>query len=170
MHNIPVAIAMCCFLASATFGWITTDVICVVLYRAIWEKLHTLENKIRVELKVRSLIRWRVGSSWSQIRFEYIEITNLCDTVQQYTFPLIVACYVGLVTEITVNLFIWIGPIKSIDGAGDKFLEVGFPFFHYCFRVAALTYFASNVYHKCRKILKMIVMVSKSVHTTDVCI
>ncbi len=162
------------FIASATFGWITTDVVCVVLFRALWEKLQTIENKIKVELyEPESLkgdkARWMSGNAWKRIRFEYIEIKILCDAVQRYTFPLIVACYVGLISEICVNLFLWIGPIKSIDGATDKFLEAGFPFFHYCFRVSVLTYSASNVYHKCCDILKIVVMAPKCVYTTDVC-
>lgn len=165
---------MCILTASATLGWITTDVVCVVLFRALWEKLNSLENKIKVELQEPekqkfSKTRWDTRKLWNEIRFEYIEIKNLCDTVQQYTSPIIVACYVGLVTEITVDLFLWIGPIKSIYGATDKFLEAGFPFLHYCFRVAALTYFAANVYHKCCEILKIVVMVPERVYTTDVC-
>lgn len=166
---IPLAV----IIALTTFGWLITDIICISLFFAARQCLCNLANKIKFECFSSEENGSLAPKSklWEDVRNDYVKITDLCDTIQRYTSPLIVTCYLGVMSEIIVDLFHWIGPPaegEEEEGPVVKLVFDGFPFLHYCLRVGAITYFAAELYEKSLAVLKWIHLVPTEAYSQSV--
>ncbi|CAL8145494.1 unnamed protein product [Orchesella dallaii] len=102
----------------------------------------------------------------SEIREEFLTLTNLTKDVELFISPLILACYGYNVYSITVELFFWIAPFSNFSF--EQSFYVNFAFFQFFFRVLTVTYFVSEVHHVSQYILRTIQSCSNSVYTLPI--
>lgn len=79
---------------------------------------------------------------------EYLALSQLINEVETYISPLILSNYFSNVYTIVVLLFQWMEPASKASTEGktnEQRAYLWFAFLQFCFRVAAVTYFAAEV-------------------------
>lgn len=185
-----VVILLIIFIKLATWGWIYMDVVCVLLCRALWEKLWIIADNLkwnpfgveeihnlgraRGTMEVRSALGLLKPDSGKNnkpadiSKQEYVMVTQLVEQVQKYISPLIVVCYVGNMYILITMLFNWIGPFSSEMVSREKTIHVCVAFFVFLLRVSIITYFAGEVHQMCLEIRRRIQMCPNSVYSSSV--
>lgn len=170
-HSPFLGIFFGCLVSLVVFGWLITDILCVILFLALRQNLIFLTNRLIICCQKKPT-KNKLGLDlkyWNNFRKKYLEIAELCEQVQKFATPLILACYVGVISEIVFNLFYWIGPNTPVnDNPAIKLFQEGFFFFHYLMRIFAVTYSSAEVYHKCLSILQQIQKVPNCAYTSVV--
>lgn len=180
-YNAPLILFLEILLKLATWGWVYMDVICVLLCRALWEKLWIISDKLSWSPfgKERSAGGNQISSTILGVpttnaeqsgvyKEEYTVVAELVEQVQKYISPMIVVCYVGNMYILIVMMFNWIGPFSTEGVSREKTIHVCFAFFQFLFRVTIITYFAGEVHHMCLEIRRRIQMCPNSLYSISV--
>lgn len=190
VYNPVATVILMILIKIGTWGWIHIDTICIILCRALWEKLKGIEEMVEstlspdsanvVELErvlctelfeTNQKSRQPVSSAqriWDSYQEEYEKVSQLVEQVESYICPLILACFAGNIYIVVILLFNWIGPLSGSQSSKEQFIRVWFSFFQYSFRVAAITHFAGEVHQQSARILRQIQKCPQSVYSVSV--
>lgn len=153
-----------------TWGWVFVDTVVIILCHKVSQEFANFCKTLKVEfessasLKIfvkpeivsdqgEKVVQVQTGSE-KVILAQFWELVDLTSETERFVGPLILSCYASM-GNILVAVFAWIAPNiqvgNSVSSANS--IHVYYSSLFYMWRVAIVTYFASEVYHSSQRIL-----------------